>query len=92
VYVSYYYSYSAPRGSLNFVVVDSSGYEITDTKYLTNGSTATTTDDLTLPSVAINDSALPGTSYITWTDDRSGNREILLMILEPGTGGEPEPE
>jgi hypothetical protein len=83
VYVSYYYSYSAPRGSLNFVVVNSSGYPITDTKYLTNGTTATTTGDLTLPSVAIDDSTLPGTSYITWTDDRSGNREILLRVVEP---------
>ena len=83
VYVSYYYSYSAPRGSLNFVVVNSSGYPITDTKYLTNGTTATTTGDLTLPSVAINDSILPGTSYITWTDDQSGNPEILLHIIEP---------
>jgi hypothetical protein len=92
VYVSYYYSYSAPRGSLNFVVVNSSGYPITDTKYLTNGTTATTTGDLTLPSVAIDDSTLPGTSYITWTDDRSGNPEILLMIIEHGSGGESGPE
>ena len=82
VYVGYYSNYSAPRGSLNLVVLNSSGMAIADTKYLTNGTTATTTGDLTLPSVAINDSALPGTSYITWTDDRSGNREILLIIIE----------
>jgi hypothetical protein len=83
VSVSYYYSYTAPRGSLNFVVKNSSGDSITQTKYLTEGTTATSTGELTLPSVAISGNDLPATSIITWTDDRSGNPEILLRIIEP---------
>jgi hypothetical protein len=83
VYVSYYGSYNAPRGSLNFVAIDSSGMPITQKKYLTEGSTATSTDELTLPAVAISGSALPATGIITWTDDRSGNPEILLRTVTP---------
>jgi hypothetical protein len=83
VYVSYYYSYTAPRGSLYFVVKNSSGESITQTKYLTEGTTATSTSELTLPSVAIRGSALPANGIITWTDDRSGNPEILLRVIAP---------
>jgi len=81
VYVSYYSgyneSYVPPRGSLNFVVVDSSGMPITDTRGLTEGNTATTTGSLTLPSVFVDGSK----AYVGWTDDRSGTPEILLQIL-----------
>lgn len=87
VYVCYYDSYSEtsvpPRGSLSFVVLNSTGIPITDTRYLTDGTTATTTGDLTLPSIAINDSTLPGTSFITWTDTQSGQPQVLLKVLLP---------
>jgi hypothetical protein len=83
VYVSHYDPYTAPGGSLHFVAKNSSGDPITQPKYLTEGPTATSTGELTLPSVAISGSALPATAIITWTDDRSGNPEILLRIIAP---------
>ena len=82
VHLSYYNSFSSPNGALSFVVVNAGGMPITDTKNLTDVFTATSTGGLTLPSVALDDSAIPAASYITWTDNRSGNREILLQIIE----------
>ena len=87
VYVCYYNSYSGtgtpPRGSLSFTVLNSTGTPITGTRYLTDGTTATTTEELTLPSIAVNAGTLPGTSFVTWTDNPSGNHQILLRIIEP---------
>ena len=68
-----------PVGHLLFRIVDSSGSVIYGEKALIHGPTATTTTDLTLPSVAIGSNE----TFVTWTDNQRGMPEVLLKIIEP---------
>ena len=68
-----------PFGHLLFRIVDSSGNTIYGEKALNDSPTATTTTQLTLPSVAIGGNE----TFVTWTDDQRGLSEVLLKIVEP---------
>ena len=90
VYVCYYDSYSEtstpPVGQLSFTIMDSTGTAVSATKQITDSSTATTTEQLTLPSVAFNPNGdLPGTAFVAWSDNRGTKPVIMLRIIKNAT-------
>lgn len=72
------------RGDLMFQLVEANGQPLIPEQRLTQGKTATTP-----VAQGFGYSAVAGlTSYVAWTDDRSGVAEVLLEILNPDTDGD----
>jgi len=83
-HVSYFGDYEewgedGPYGHLLFRVVGPSGNTLYGEKALTDNLSATSTTQLTLPCVALGGNK----TFVTWTDNRWGNPEVLLRIIEP---------
>ncbi len=78
-----YYAGNIPSSSagtyLFFRVVDSNGITVHVERPLTDGPTAVTTGQVTLPDVLANGSSV----YTIWTDNRRGISEVVLRIVGP---------
>ena len=70
---------SRPGTELFFQVFDLEGTAIRPAAAVTTGSTATTTTDFTRAFLAVDGQ----TSYVTWTDNASGQAEVLLQTIQP---------
>ena len=86
LFASYYDSFSGQggRGDLLFQLRDASGHILIPEQQLTTGRTATTTDSITLAFTATHGL----TAYLVWTDDASGNPEVVLQVLNPDVDGD----